>query len=109
MDARWDGAAGPVHGDAPQMAQTEGKWPRLRDRRVVQIVAVLGQVFAKIVAVFPAEKLEKFGAGFGKIHAPLWSMYPKGAVYSSCTKASPSLKTSVWRPRKPQPLPTASF
>ena len=71
MDARWNRPAGIIHGDAPEIAETQGKRSRLRDRRVVQVVAVLMKIFEEVVVIFPAEKLEEFGAGGGDIDAPL--------------------------------------
>ena len=63
MEARRDGTAGPVHGDAPEVAQAEGKWPRLWDGGVMEIVAVFFQVFEEGVVIIPSEELEEFRAG----------------------------------------------
>src|ERR1700729_2345725 len=56
VDARWDKAARPLHGDAPEVAHAEGKRPCLRDWGVVKVVGVIAQVFEKCGVVFPAKK-----------------------------------------------------
>lgn len=71
MKARWNRTAGIVHGDAPEIAQAEGKRPRLRGGGVVEVVAILIQILEKLSVIFPSEEPEEFGAGFGDVHAPL--------------------------------------
>ena len=71
MDARRDGASRIGHGNAPEIAQAEGKRPGLRDGGVVEVVAVFFEVFAEVFVVLPAEDLEKFSAGFGDVDAAL--------------------------------------
>lgn len=71
MDARRNGTAGIIHGKAPEIANAEAKRSRLREGSVVEIVAIFFQVFAKGIVIAPAEKLEKFGAGFGNVHVSL--------------------------------------
>ena len=91
MDARGDGTAGPVHGDAPEVAEAEGKRPRVRDGRVVEFVAVLAQVFEKVTTLLPSEALEKFGSGFGNVHAPLRLVVAQTFARRPVVSAEPSV------------------
>lgn len=71
MDARRDRTVGIVHGDSPDIANAEGEWPRIWSGGVMQIVAVLAEVFAERAVVFPPKEPEEFGTRLGHIHAAL--------------------------------------
>ena len=70
MDAWRDGAAGPVDGDAPEVADAEGKGLRAGDGGVVKVVVELAEVFREVRIVVAAEFREERGAEFGEVDLP---------------------------------------
>ena len=60
MDAGWDGAAGILGGDTPEVTDAKGVDVGLGVGGVVQVVKVLGQIRSKVGAVGSAVELEQF-------------------------------------------------
>jgi hypothetical protein len=71
VEAGRDWATGILHGDAPEIPQTERKWFRVREGGVVKIVAVFIEVSAEVIVIFSSIMVEEFGADFWNIDMPL--------------------------------------
>lgn len=67
VDAGRNGTVGRVDCDAPEIAQSEIERVRVRQRRVMEIVAIFVEVGPEVVVVCSAEMSEEFSAGFGDI------------------------------------------
>lgn len=94
MDARGNGTVGIFYGDAPQIAEAEGKRPRIFQGKIMKIVRVLGQEFTKAVVVFSSEELKESGAGFRDIDAALRLIVAQSFSRRDVVAAKPGISSN---------------
>jgi hypothetical protein len=97
VDAGGNGSAGILNSDSPEIAHSEQKGARPRQRGVMQIVAVFLQVFGKVFVVIDAKNPEKLSANFGDVHVPLRLIIPEAFTRWAMVSAKPGISLH-WGP-----------